>query len=296
MALACLAWPPMFALAQADSASASDTAAAVFARARQLVVSGNGAAGRALVDSLVSASAPGSKAYGEALYWRASLAASAADAERDYTRVIVEYPFSPHTADALYALAQLESSRGERTAATTHLERLLLEYPDYRDRSRAGLRLGQLLLDQGRLPRGCAVLLRTRAGVPASAVELRNQLDYSASRCVGVDTAAVLSADSVAAKTPAVSAGAPPTSKPAATIPATAFSVQVAAFQTRREAERLQAKLRTRGFAARVVGSAKPFRVRVGRYATRADAATAARRMKAKGIAGFVTTAEAEQK
>src|SRR3954468_6136061 len=84
------------ASAQADASVARrDT---VFKRARRMVVDGNGAAGRALVDSLLKGSDEGTAAYGDALYWHGALAETAAEAERDYRRVIVEYPLS-HYAD-----------------------------------------------------------------------------------------------------------------------------------------------------------------------------------------------------
>jgi cell division protein FtsN len=66
--------------------------------------------------------------------------------------------------------------------------------------------------------------------------------------------------------------------------------VQVGAFQTRAEADRLATRLRGDGLEARVVGTARPFRVHVGRYAARADADAMARRLTARGITNFVTT------
>ena len=167
--------------------NASDT---LYLRARGLVSGGNGAAGRALVDSALAAATVGTNDYATALYWRGALASTAADAERDYRRVIVEYPFSPHSGDALLALAQLEMARGDRDNAIDHLQRFLLQQPNDPDRVRAGIWLGRLLLEQNQLPKGCAVLLRTRAALGDTAVETRNQVDYYASRCVGVDTAA----------------------------------------------------------------------------------------------------------
>ena len=84
-----------------------------------------------------AATPPDSPVYGEALYWRAALAATSTDAERDYRRLIVEYPLSSHVGDALYALAQLESARGDRAAsATTHLEQFLADNPRRPDRPR----------------------------------------------------------------------------------------------------------------------------------------------------------------
>lgn len=325
--LALLACPLVARAQQADSSGAAISPAdSAFLRARQLVVGGNGAAGRAVVDSLLAAAAPGTPAYAQALYWRASLASSAAAAEHDYQRIIVEYPFSPRTADALYALAQLETSRGDRSGAVAHLQRLVLEHPTFPERARAGLQLGRLLLDLGQLPKGCAVLLRTRAGVPATSVELLNQIDYYASRCDGVDTTAVAAtptpprarprpaAESTAARPPRADSGRAArmvdTSAPRAASTARErrepkverversatpreamrYTVQVAAYDSRADAERLATRLRARGLEARVVGETKPFRVRLGRFDSRSAAAAQARRLKAKGIDGFVTT------
>jgi cell division septation protein DedD len=177
----------------ADSATkvravAAGTGDSLFLRARKMVLEGNAAAGRALVDSALAATTSGSADYATALYWHGALSATAADAERDYRRVIIEYPFSAHSGDALLALAQLEMARGDRDPAIDHLQRFLLQRPNDPDRIRAGIWLGRLLLDENQLPKGCAVLLRTRASLGDSAIETRNQVDYYANRCAGVDT------------------------------------------------------------------------------------------------------------
>lgn len=316
----------------AQQAKAASTAAdSAYLRARKLVVGGNGVAGRAVVDSMIAVSPPGFPPYAEALYWRASLAATAADAERDYRRIIVDYPFSPRTAAALLALAQLESARGDRANAEEHLQRYLLEYPSNSDHTRAGLNLGRLLLTDGKTAKGCAVLTRTLAGVPAEAVELRNQIAYYAQRCVGVDTVEAgpvtpappappmppmppaKSADSSSGRVRPTTPPRPPRLPPPAaktdsvrltrdTIARNSvtpkhvsiYSVQVAAYTTKRQAEQLMSKLSKRGFTARVWGSAPPFRVRIGRYSSEAAALRARRALGAKGIAGFVTPAEPE--
>src|SRR5918911_737639 len=67
----------------------------VFVRAQALVSDGNGAAGRALIDSMIAAMPPSAPLYPQALFWRASLAASAADAENDYKHIVVDYPLTP---------------------------------------------------------------------------------------------------------------------------------------------------------------------------------------------------------
>src|SRR5512146_524786 len=129
-----------------------------FARARALVASGNGAAGRLLVDSVLAATDPASPSYSDALYWHAMLASNDSDAERDYRRIVVEYALAPRAADALLQLAQLESGHGDRSSATTHLARFFNENPSHPERGRAGALLTRLLFEQNDLPRACSAL------------------------------------------------------------------------------------------------------------------------------------------
>ena len=67
------------------------------------------------------------------------------------------------------------------------------------------------------------------------------------------------------------------------------WTIQLAAYNTRPDAERLIAKLASRGVKARVSGEAKPFRVRLDYYPTRAAAAAAVSALRERGIIGFVT-------
>jgi tetratricopeptide (TPR) repeat protein len=281
----------ILALTASAAAYAQSTADSVFARARQLVTSGNGAAGRVLIDSVIAATPPDTPPYGDALYWRAALAATSADAERDYRRIVVEYPLSAHSGDALLQLAQLEAARGDRAPAATHLDRFLLENPQHPERARASLLLVRLLFEQSDLPRGCSVLRRTLADVPDSAVETRNQLEYYSPRCAAADA------------NPASQLPLPPgdSARPGhvATAPSgktARYTLQVAAFPKRSDADSLAKRLKARGLDVRVVGAAKVFRVRIGRYETRAAAAAAAKQLKAKKITAFVTDIGADDK
>jgi cell division protein FtsN len=287
--------------AQTGTSARADS---VFARAKQLVVNGNGAAGRLLVDSVVAATSPDSAAYGEALYWRAALAATTADAERDYRRLVVEYPLSPRANEALLQLAQLESARGDRQAASTHLNRFLLENKTSPERGRAALLLVRLSFEQNDPQHGCVVLARSLREVPESEVELRNQLDYYSPRCESVDTTRTASTAGANATspTPTDSArrdttrhGAPAKATGGATAKGR-YTLQVAAYGSRADADRLAKRLEARGLDVRVVGQAKVFRVRVGRYETRAAAAAAARDLKTKKIDAFVTEIGVEEK
>ena len=296
--------------AQQPDSAVTDT---MFLRARRLVADGNGAAGRALADSLLAAATPGTLRYAEALFWRASVAATAAAAERDYRMLSIEYPLSPRAEDALLRLAQLELARGDRALALKHLERLTLEHPASAARARASYWRSRVLFEDGNVPRACAALADARTHVALGDVELRNQVEFQSRRCLGVDTTVVAEAPRPA--TPVPTTVVPPVTAPVtppatmtpartpATVPAPPraaaslpFTVQVAAFPGRAQADQFRDRLVERGIEARTVGAGQVFRVRVGRYATRAAANTVAQDLRARKIAGdaFVTEAEAQ--
>jgi cell division protein FtsN len=273
------------------------------------VVNGNGSAGRLLVDSVLSATPYSSPVYGEALYWRVALAVSSADAERDYRRLIVEYPLSAHVGEALFQLAQLESARGDRASASQHLEQFLADNPKSADRPRATLLYVRLLSEQNELPRGCSMLRQAINEIPDSAVETRNQLEYYLPRCAASDVtsggAAPVeqptrdTAKSDMKRTAKTNAKAEPPARsdtPAKPEPAknTAtwkgrYTLQVAAYKSKAEAEALAKRLKGRKLDARVAASGKLYRVQVGQYPTRAGATAAQKELKAKKITAFVT-------
>ena len=321
----------------------------VFRRARRLVSEGNGAAGRALADSMLKREQEGSTSYGNALYWRGALAETAAEAERDYRRVIVEYPVSAYADDALLAIAELEQARGDRAGALQHLQRFVKEHPVSPARGTAAFAAARLAFEQRDTRGGCAMITEARASVSSTDVELRNQIDYFASRCVDtgknapvagapITSAPVTSArDSMmpatapkktaaqdapkrvvsakpaqattakaakdktpAAPTPSTITEAPSSAAPAAPSPAAkpaatergSYTIQLAAFNTRGDAEHLVTKLAANGVKARVSGATKPFRVRLDFYPTHQAALDAVALLKQRGIIGFVTTEE----
>ena len=234
-------------------------------RALQLVANADTAGARRLLDSLSTRGAT-SVLRGEATYQLSRIAPSAADRELLLGTLIIDHQFSPRVPAALYELGMLELARNDRDRAVTHLSQYLTVAPADSGRLTAALTLGRLLVERGELPRGCAVLLVGRSELPETAIELRNQFEFSVGRCRGVDTSSKVDTRRVAA---------------ADTAPAQqrtgAFTVQVAAYDTKAAADRLATTLRGQGLAARVVGSEKPYRVRVGRYATRALAEEASR-------------------
>ena len=313
--------------ASAQTSAQNAATDSVFRRARRLVSEGNGTAGRALVDSVLKREEEGSNGYGNALYWRGALAETAAEAERDYRRVIVEYPLSLFVDDALLALAELEQARGDRAGALAHLQRFVRDHPVSSARGIAALAAGRLAFEQRDIRTGCAMIAEARASASATDVELRNQIDYFNARCSAASTETATTTppapvtpvqatrDTVkppapkrVATTPpkkvvpdSVKAPVTPPARPAPTVttprptpaavkPRGIFTIQLAAFNTRPEAERLIAKLKKSGVDARVSGTAKPFRVRLDFYPTRDAAAAEVASLKARGIIGFVTT------
>jgi cell division protein FtsN len=320
----------------------------VFVRAQGLVSDGNGAAGRALIDSVIAATSPTARLYPEALYWRASLASNAADAESDYKHIVVDYPLAPQAEDALLRLAQLELARGDREGALIHLQRIPRDYPRSKSLARASYWTARVLFEKNDLANACAANANALAQAGDAEIELRNQIQYQGQRCPSTATIASNTPATVATPAPSTTTPPAPTSLPAtekaavtdtvsaavsvpaetatqsqrpkaptrandmkpmtvdpAKSPATAkpatrpssvsrpinYSVQVAAYTRRTEADKLASSLAKRGYQARVDGSVAPFRVRIGRYATQKDAEDALRRIKAKHMDGFVVRA-----
>jgi len=327
-----------------------------------MVSDGNGAAGRALIDSVIAATPPMAPLYPQALFWRASLASNAADAESDYKHIVVDYPLAPQAADALLRLAQLELARGDRDGALAHLQRIPRDYPRSKSLARASYWTARVLFEKNDIPHACAANESALAQADSTEIELRNQIQYQGQRCPAPATvanaapaAAVSSAPSSTAPANPSTAVVPPTqpststagtvaivppptvSKPettskviaqspkpetitkpatqsirpvpteandakpsivdpskapkAAASPASGYSVQVAAYNHKADADKLVATLKSRGYAARVDGTVTPFRVRIGRYATENDAEDALKKLKAKRMDGFVVKA-----
>ena len=162
-------------------------------RARQLVVDGRAAEGRRMIDSVMRTSPNDPSIYAEALFWRAALATTAADAERDYRRLLIEAPFSARAEDALVQLAQLVQARGDRRTASDHLYRYMISYgrsPDRPSRPRIAIWLVRLSFETDNLNRGCEALRMAREAISGDHVELRNQLESYAPRCAYAEASA----------------------------------------------------------------------------------------------------------
>lgn len=277
----------------AQSQAAPDS---IFVRAQRMVSDGEAARGRALVDSALRSSRRGSPAYAEALFWRATLAATAQQSEQDYRRLIVEYPLYERIGDVLLRLAQLELLRGNRDAAAVHLRRIQSEHPEFGNQAAASYWLGRVLFEKNDLPGACTAISEAKRLVKADDIELKNQIDYQDQQCAGVQLAVadttprvVTIVDTVPALKQAPTAGKVVEKTEAfSSDVAGPYSVQVAAYSKKSEATGLVARLSKRGFSAWVDGTKAPYRVRIGRYGTHAEATAAQQRIKKSGIAGIV--------
>jgi cell division septation protein DedD len=305
----------------------------VYVRAQTLVNDGNATAGRALVDSMIAIAAPGSNEYAEGVYWRAVLAGTAADAEMDYRRVVIDFPNSPRVEDALIRLAQLEIARANYDGALKHLARFASEHPDSPGRARASYWTARALFDKNDVQGGCSATADALARTSENDTELKNQITYLNQRCAGISLTSPVATTAPAPTTapttapppasvpvtvPAPVQSAPPvdsatvvakitvpekvpeTVKPPVKEPVSApaspservFSVQVAAYNVKSQAEAMVAKLKKSGYEARVDGTSAPFRVRIGKYASQTQANAVQRSLKAKQITGFVVQAD----
>ena len=258
----------------------AQSADSVLARLERMAISQDRAEARVLADSLVRGLAVGDARLAHALYWRAFSSSNAAEAERDYLRVSVEFPLSPRAADALLGLAQLEYARGDRAAARRRFDRLLRDYPSGRHVARASYWSGRLAMDEGDRDAACGSLRSARQVVSSADIELTNQIEYLLSQCA------------IPLPPAPDTAGAGATGAAAGTVPGREFSVQVAAYSARRDATSMAARLNGRGFDVRVFGTRAPYRVRIGRYPTRAAAAAALERIRSSGLSGIVVEAE----
>lgn len=244
-------------------------------RARALVENGEGADARALLDSLVRTAPPASADLAEALFWRGVLAEKMADAERDWKRLIIDMPLMARTPDALHRLAELEELRGRPAAARGYHEQVVREFPSGMVRTRSVIWLARTALAQRDAPRGCA-MIATMAPAEVPEGELRLQLEALGRQC------ASLVADSSAGPT---ASSTPPSGTARSAV---MYSVQLGAYDTRKEAEARVKQLKGKEITARIDGDEAPFRVRVGRYETRAEATAQLAKLKKRGMTGFV--------
>ena len=119
----------------------------------------------------------------DAAYRQTVTVSSAADAERALTAFVKQYPASKHLDDALLRLAQLEISRGDRTAAIQNLTRLAQHTPLPLDRTRAVVLTSQAHLDNGDTTSACQGISPDLASSANPDSALAHQLTAVSSVC-----------------------------------------------------------------------------------------------------------------
>ncbi len=271
--------------------TAGPTARVVIDRARALVEAGKGAEAKALLDSLVNASMNEPGDLADALYWRAVLGERAADAERDWKRMVMDVPLSPRVPTALLRLGELEMVRGHPAGARAYLERLLRDYNSAEERPKALLWVVRSYFDERDMARACRTLIALRdTDVPDG--ELRLQANELQVRCRNetkvAEKAATNSANDAKNGEQLATNGLTGATGNANTV-AVRYGVQIAAYESREQAMAAVKRMNARGLAAHVDGDSKPYRVRVGRYTTRTEAEAAMARLRSQGQKGFVT-------
>lgn len=283
--------------------------ASAIERARTLLDNGNGSAARNTMDSLVAALQPGTPEFAEVLHWRGAMAENLADAERDWRRLIVESPLNVRAGDALLRLAELEALRGKQESARQYADRLLLEHAESAGKPRAQLLVARSWFAENNSSNGCATL----AAMPAAELigEVKLQLDELNTRCTpsggaNAGTTAGNSAGNSATRNAAsgnsatgnTTAGNTARNTNIGTTAANTaaagarFSVQLAAYARKADADDMVKRLAALNIDARVDGTENPFRVRTGYFRTRAEANTVLQSYIKRGLNGFIAELE----
>lgn len=224
----------------------------------QLAQTGRMDSARAVVRRLLAGLAPGDSVFPEALYVAGVLAPDPQAVATQLQRVVIEYGRSPWADDALLRLTQLYAAQGDDAATIQAAERLRRDYPESPLRARAefaGARAYFTLKDE---TRGCALIRDALEGATGD-VELRNQVAFYAARC----------------GPPPVATPAPPGDSLAPAPPAAPryFAVQVLAVRSTSQVDEMLTRLKVMGYDARVVRDTSGlFKVRVGKYDTREQA------------------------
>jgi hypothetical protein len=143
----------------------------------------------------------------EALFARATTNAPiTADAERDLNALVSQFPSSRHYDEALFRLANLEISRGDRAAAVQHFTQLAQHAPPGFMRNAALVYGAQATLEVGDTTAACQSITPDLTAAVAADSGLAPRLTALSSTCatrasVIAPADSVLRADSLAKKT-----------------------------------------------------------------------------------------------
>jgi tetratricopeptide (TPR) repeat protein len=254
------------ALAGASSARAQTFTDSTLADAVRLVSEGQGDSARALVRALLARVPRTDSLYPEVLFVSGMVAENLDSALTTFRRVSIEYSQSPWADDALLRIAQLSFAARDFASVRAATDRLLSDYPFSELRGAAAYWAARGRLEEGKPDEACPYL-RQAVNEAGADVELLNRARYYLQRCQTPGPP-----DTIRAQAPPP----PPSSGPV-------YAVQVAAVGTAQAADDLMRQLSAAGFQSRVVRDTDGlFKVRVGRYQTRAEAQALQAELKSK--------------
>jgi len=234
----------------------------------RLAQDGQGDSARALINTLLSQTAPADTLYPQVLYTAGLVARNPGDRTGFFRRVAIEFASSSWGDDALLSLAQDEFGNGHADVAARTIEKLKADYPSTPLIAAASYWAVRAYFDLGKTAEACRWLDQGLTMV-GDDVELRNQLNFYTPRC----QAAIAAGPDTSRRDTATTA--PPAS-------GGRFAVQVAAVGSESGARSIVDQLRTAGYTPRLVRESGLVKVRVGHYADRAQAAAAAAEIRTK--------------
>jgi hypothetical protein len=248
----------------------------------RLAQEGLGDSARAEARRLLAATTTSSPLYPEALFTSGVVAATTAEMERHFQRLVVEHNGSPWADDALLRLAQLSFARGDHPAVGRHTERLAGDYPASEVLSQATVWAAQAAFRSRDTAGGCRWVALGISRVDTLNVELVNSLQFLNGRCAG-GSVGQQAPDTT--RTPVRDTAGSQAPRPTGPL----WSVQVASSSTQALADDAVARLARDGFpGGYVVRDGATFKVRVGRLAARADVDALLARVRARYGSAFV--------
>ncbi|MGH7568190.1 MAG: SPOR domain-containing protein [Gemmatimonadales bacterium] len=244
----------------------------------RLAQAGRQDSGIALVNRLLAALPPADSLYAEALYTAGILSFNPRTITTHLQRVVVEYGRSAWADDALLRLTQFYFAQDDAASTVQTAERLRRDYPDSPLRPRAAFPAARAYFTLHDETQGCALIREALDGAGED-VEFKNQVSFYAARCAAVPPPAP--AASLPAPPPPVPTDSTRPAGPASAAPT--YAVQVLAVKQVSQVDEMLTRLKVMGFDARVVRDTSGlFKVRVGRYPTREEAQRAQARLKTR--------------
>jgi len=209
-----------------------------------------------------------------ALWLRGRLTVDAGMAERDYRRLVVEYPGGSFSDDALLRLAQLAWAHSDADAALRNLRMLARDYPESEHRAAALELTAQI--GAGGAPQGPGVGSAPQGNaVPASTPQPTPLPPAAAPPAIG-----------------GPGSGAVPT-----TFDGMPFSIELGAFSTEPPAQTIAAAAIAAGVEVRVVGlpGSDMIHVRTGAFFSQMEAQARALALRLQGLPAAVVADREEE-